>query len=87
MFAIVRYSETLRDNKNPNKGFQHNEAFVLSKSVKNRDLQEAAVILDIANEKVVKNRFNDRPFNELWTYYIQHYGEYINQWLKIQRMK
>jgi hypothetical protein len=84
VFAIVRYTETLKDNRNPKMGFQHNEAFILSKNIKTKDYQEAAVILDIANEKVVKNRFNDRPFNEVWTYYIQHYGDYINQWFRNQ---
>ncbi len=84
LFAVVRYSETLKDKKNHTKGFQHNEAFALTKNLKQRDYGEAAVILDVANSKVIKNRFNERPFEELWQYYIHHYGDYINKWLRAQ---
>jgi hypothetical protein len=84
LFAVVRYSETLKDKKNRKQGFQHNEAFALTKNLKQRDYEEAAVILDVVNSKVIKNRFNERPFEELWQYYIHHYGGYINQWLRSQ---
>lgn len=87
MFLVARYSEVLKDKNKPIQGFMNNEAIVITKNLKNRDYSEAAVILDVANKKVVKNRFNDRPFNELWLYYITHYGEYINKWLNAQNTR
>jgi hypothetical protein len=75
----------LKNVKRPTDGFQNNESIVITKNLKDRDLSEASVILDVKNNKVIKNRYNDRPFDELWIYYVTHYGEYINKWINVQR--
>lgn len=84
MFLVARYTDVLRNKKKPQEGFRHDESIVITKNLKSRDKSEASVILDVSNRTVVKNRFNERPFEELWSYYVQHYGDYINQWLKSQ---
>jgi hypothetical protein len=85
MFLVARYTEVLKNVKRPADGFQNNESIVITKNLKDRDLSEASVILDVKNNKVIKNRYNDRPFDELWIYYVTHYGEYINKWINVQR--
>ena len=88
LFLVARYTQVLRNPKNPDRSsaaFMNNESMFLTKNIKRRDLEEAGVILDIANAKVIKNRFNDRPFDELYGYYIKHYSDYINKWLNAQR--
>ena len=85
MFLVARYTEVLKNVKRPTDGFQNNESIVITKNLKDRDLSEASVILDVKNNKVIKNRYNDRPFDELWIYYVTHYGEYINKWINAQR--
>jgi hypothetical protein len=85
MFLVARYTEVLKNVKRPSDGFQNNESIVITKNLKDRDLSEASVILDVKNNKVIKNRYNDRPFDELWIYYVTHYGEYINKWINAQR--
>ena len=87
MFLVARYTETLKDKQRQSEGLQHNESVVITKNLKTRDYSEASVILDVANSKVIKNRFNDRPFEELWMYYITYYGEYINKWINAQIIK
>lgn len=85
MFLVARYTEVLKNVKRPSDGFQNNESIVITKNLKDRDLSEASVILDVKNNRVIKNRYNDRPFDELWIYYVTHYGEYINKWIYAQR--
>jgi hypothetical protein len=85
MFLVARYTEVLKNVKRPSDGFQNNESIVITKNLKDRDLSEASVILDVKNNKVIKNRYNDRPFDELWIYYVTHYGEYINKWINAQK--
>jgi hypothetical protein len=85
MFLVARYTEVLKNVKRPTDGFQNNESIVITKNLKDRDLSEASVILDVKNNKVIKNRYNDRPFDELWIYYVTHYGEYINKWINAQK--
>ena len=88
MFLVARHTQSLRDpmssDRSP-KAYMDNEAVVITKNLKTKDYAEASVILDIAQQKVVKNRFSERPFSELWAYFIQHYGQYINQWLTSQK--
>jgi hypothetical protein len=88
MFLVSRHTKALRNPKSPFRGenaFMDNEAVVITKNLKNKDYSEASVILDVAEQKVIKNRFTERPFDELWTYFLKHYGDYINQWLTSQR--
>lgn len=88
MFLVAKYTQVLRNpnsNDRSEQAFKHNESMILTKNVKTRDFAEAAVILDVAQAKVIKNRFNDRPFDELYKYYISNYGEYINRWINAQK--
>jgi hypothetical protein len=80
MFLIAKYPVTLKDGKQNQ--WQNNEEVRCVKNLKTRDLTESSVILDVANGKVVKNRFNDNSdFVELYKYYLTHYSEYINRWV------
>ena len=93
MFIVAKYPQTLRNPASSNKpgigknqaAWQHNEEVKCVKNLKTRDATEASVILDVANEKVIKNRFNDnRDFQELYRYYLEHYADYINRWVTMQ---
>ena len=80
MFIIAKYPVTLRDGKQNQ--WQNNEEVRCVKNLKTKDWTEASVILDVANGKVVKNRFNDNDdFKALYEYYLQHYADYINRWV------
>lgn len=87
MFLIARYVQVLKDVKSKDRtpdAYMNNELVVIAKKVKSKDLTEASIILDIANKKVIKNRFNENSFDELWQYYLTHYSQYINQWVVAQ---
>jgi hypothetical protein len=88
MFLVARHTQALRNTQLKDRSadaFQNNEAVVITKNLKSKDYAEASIILDVAQQKVIKNRFTERPFDELWAYFIQHYGTYINQWLTSQK--
>ena len=83
VYLIARYTQVLKDPKQKdrsNEAFQKNESVRLATSVKNKDYQEASVILDIGEQKVLKNRFSERSFEDLFKYYALHYGDYMNRW-------
>lgn len=96
MYIVSRYFQTLRKptdstqksiGKNPS-AWQSNEEVRCRRSLKSTDLVEAAVILDVRNQKVVKNRFGDnQDFGELYKYYLSHYADYINSWVNEQRSR
>jgi hypothetical protein len=84
MFIVAKYPQSLKDGKQNN--WQNNEEVRCVKNLKTRDLTEASVVLDVANEKVIKNRFNENTdFGELYKYYLSHYADYINKWVNTQR--
>ena len=84
MFLVAKYPMTLRDKRRPG-DFQHNEEVKCVKNLRTRDQSEASVILDVANGVVIKNRFNDnRDFEQLYKYYLEHYADYINSWINAQ---
>lgn len=92
-FIVAKYPQTLRDPRISHRAglatnhaaWQNNEEVKCSKNLKTKDLTEASVILDVANQKVVKNRFDsDRNFDELFQYYMSNYADYINSWLNVQ---
>jgi hypothetical protein len=82
LFMIARHTEVLRNTKDHSKGFMTNEAFSMSGNLKKKDYAEASIILDIANQKIVKSRFPERSFEDLFKYFTTHYSKYINTWLK-----
>jgi hypothetical protein len=85
MFMIAKHIQVPRNPKNPSQGFMTNETFHIVKNPKTKDYQEASIILDVANQKVVKNRFTEKSFEELFAYFSQHYADYINKWLNAQK--
>jgi hypothetical protein len=80
MFFVIKHHQVLRNPKNHKEGFVNNESFHITKNLSKRDNTEASVILDIANQKIIKNRFEDRTFEELFKYAAMHYADYINKW-------
>jgi len=80
MFFIIKHHQVLRNIKNPKEGLMKNESFHITKNVKNKDLTEASIILDVANQKVIKNRFENKTFEDLFRYSVTHYSDYINKW-------
>lgn len=90
VYLVARYSQVLKNPKTKDRStdaFQNNESVRLVTSLKDRDYQEASVILDIGEQKVLKNRFTERPFSELFQYYVVHYGDYINRWFNAHNQK
>ena len=81
---IAKHTKVLRNPKKPSEGFVTNESFEISKNLKSKVLSEASIILDIAEHKIVKNRFPDRDFDELFKYFSMHYADYINKWVNGQ---
>ena len=95
-YIIAKYPQTLRDPRMSHRpglaanhaAWQNNEEVKCAKNIKTKDITEASVILDVAQQKVVKNRFgNDRSFEELYQYYMSNYADYINSWLNVQLAK
>lgn len=93
MFIIARYPQTLRNPRDASKAgigsnhaaWQNNEEVICRKSIRPKDQIEASVILDVANQRVVKNRFNENTnFDELYKYFLEHYADYIDRWIKLQ---
>ena len=92
-YIIAKYPQTLRNPKmshmqgtgKNHAAWQNNEELKCAKNLKTRDLTEASVILDVGNQKVVKDRFDSgRQFDELFQYYMSNYADYINSWLNVQ---
>jgi hypothetical protein len=82
MFFVIKHQQVLRNPRNPKEGFMNNESFHISKNPKSKDLQEASIILDVGNQKVIKNRFSEKSFEDLFKYAVTHYSEYINKWTR-----
>lgn len=94
MYIVARYPQTIRNPKDSSKhnigknhaAWQNNEEVFCRKNLRTKDHTEASVILDVANEKVLKNRFNENMnFAELYAYYLSNYSNYINEWVNTQR--
>ena len=84
LYMIARHTEVLRNKSDPSKGFMTNESFSMTRNIKNKDYSEASIIIDIANQKIVKSRFPDRSFEDLFKYFNIHYSDYINTWLNVK---
>jgi len=87
MFFIAKHIQVQRNPKNPAEGTMTNELFAVAKKVKTREFSEASIIIDVAEQKVVKNRFTERSFDELFAYFMTHYKDQINKWLNAQNKK
>ena len=88
MYIVAKHTKVLRDPKNKDRSesaYMDNESLHITKNLKKKDITEASVILDVATQTVVKNRFSERPFDELFSYFLTHYKDYINKWVQAQR--
>lgn len=62
----------MKDQKN----VSYDEQVGITRYLKNRDITSAKIILDLANQRVVKNDWNrDRDFNDLFEYFQRGYPE------------
>lgn len=90
-YIVATYTRTLRNpggTDRSDSAWQDNEKVECCKNVAGGRLAGASVVLDVTNQRVVKNRFdNGRGFEELYAYYLERYADYINEWLEIQLSK
>jgi hypothetical protein len=91
-YIVATYINVLRGHtkthiaglsKDP-QNWQSNEMVKCTKNLKTRDLTEGWVILDVAKNTVIKNRLNEKNYEELYNYYVSNFGDYINDWLTKQ---
>lgn len=82
MFLLAKHIKI--PSKNPLDKSKTNEMFGICKNLKNKDYSEASIIIDVANQKIIKNRFTERTFDELFAYFMTHYKDEINKWLNAQ---
>ena len=87
-YIVATYTRGLRNHCSRDRSdnaWQDNEMIECCKNVRGRRLTEASVVLDVGNQKVIKNRFdNGRSFAELFAYYLENNANYINHWLQKQ---
>lgn len=92
-YIVATYIKSIRDPKfsstpgifDNNKAWRDNEQIRCTKNLKTKDLTESSIILDVASQTVFKNRFDQtKTFEELYAYYLEHFGDYINEWLEKQ---
>jgi hypothetical protein len=86
-FIVATYLEVPKQTgktiKKP--AMQTNETLRCTHKLTKRDQTYSSVILDVAQQKVIKNRFSEtQTFDELYQYYITNFGDYINDYLKLQ---
>jgi hypothetical protein len=63
--------------KNPN-NIHYEEQVYIIRGLKDKDLQNQ-VVLNLTEEKIVKNIFNPgKTFEEIFTHYYESYAEYID---------
>ena len=86
IYLIAKYTgqpkdpkQTVRPGymKDPN-NIQYEEQVYISRGLRDKDLQNQ-VVLDLTEEKIVKNNFNSGSnFEEIFTHYYEGYAEYID---------
>lgn len=84
MFLIAKHIQSPRNPMDLSEGYKTDEIFAVTKNVKSREFSEASIIIDVAQQKIVKNRFTERTFDELFAYFMTHYKDQINKWLNAQ---
>lgn len=56
---------------------QHDEEFAVKTRIKDSDLSQSSIILDLTDSKVVMSKFGDRDYEKLLDYALKHYRSYI----------
>ncbi len=69
MFLTVIYIKT-PDSTKEKPAYDEQVSFV--RKLKNSDLQKSTAILDLTNEKLIKNRSGE-DYNTLYSYFYSHY--------------
>jgi hypothetical protein len=91
IYLVASYAAKPRDPKMTSvKGYMTNPANVqfdeqvnVSRGIKRQAREKAAIVLDLTNLAVVKNRFGETAtFESLIKHYMDGYGDYINQSVK-----
>ena len=92
-FIVATYTRTLRDPRQSHvKGIGNNlgawadnEMIRCTKRLSKKDQTESSIILDVANKKIIKDRFESgKSFDEMYAYYLTNFADYINDWLTNQ---
>jgi hypothetical protein len=87
IYLIVKYTGMPKDPrqtakpgymKDPN-NIHYEEQVYIARGLKDKDLQNQ-VVLDLTEEKIVKNTFKSgATFEEAFTHYYEGYAEYIDE--------
>jgi len=72
--SMTRFKEYMKDPDN----MQWDEQVQVAAKVRNKDMTEAQVILNLVEGKVVRNSFNDNDFPTLFKYFYEGYEQYIH---------
>lgn len=92
-FIVAIYTRTLRDPRqshfkgigNNTGAWADNEMIRCTKRLSRKDQTESSIILDVANRKIIKDRFeSNKTFDDLYAYYLTNFADYINDWLTNQ---
>ena len=85
-FLVVKYLQTPNAESNTRvKGWgtdgkwDVNESMVIVDRIKSRHQQEATIILDILEGKVIKNRFDEAGDGKVFAYYFERYKDDITK--------
>jgi len=86
IYLVAKYTGTPKDPrrtvqpgymKDP-ENIHYDEQVYISRGLRDKDLKNQ-VILNLTEEKIVKNNFNPgKTFEEIFTHYYDNYAEYIN---------
>lgn len=59
---------------------QYDERVVIQRGLKTQDERRNNVVIDLTEEKVIKNNLNPGvPFYQLFAHFHQHYSDYISK--------
>jgi hypothetical protein len=58
---------------------EYDERILITKGLKDKDRQSSHLVLDLTEEKVIKNTFTtDTEFTALFTHFFENYGDQID---------
>jgi hypothetical protein len=86
IYLIAKYTGMPKDPRQTSKpgymldpeNIHYDEQVYLARGLRQKDLQKQ-VILNLTEEKIVKNTFNPgKTFEEIFTHYYNSYAEYID---------
>lgn len=73
--GMTRFRGYVTDEKN----VTYKEQIAIGRKVKNRDIAQAGIILDVLERKIVKATWKpNSTFDELWDYFESAYKDYLS---------